>query len=156
MGSRRESCAADGHSAGANLVSLAAPDPSYAHETGASPWLGTVSLDSAADDVPAIMRQPHLPLYDPVFGSDEQLWHDSSPTLTVAGRPHPVLLVCSTQRADSCQQAHGFATVLTEHGGRASVVPTSLRHGAINRELGLPGAPTDAVDGFLGTLGLPR
>ena len=47
-----------GHSAGAHLVSLLNADPSRAAKLGAKPWLGTVSLDSGALDVPAIMNRP--------------------------------------------------------------------------------------------------
>ena len=144
-----------GHSAGANLVSLVAADPSYAKQTGAAPWLGTVSLDSAAYNVVDIMQAPHLSLYDPVFAQNRQLWQAASPTLQLSGRPAPMLLVCGTGRADSCPQAQAFAAAAETLGTRTQVDPVDLRHGEIDSELGTPGALTTTVDTFLRTLGLP-
>lgn len=141
-----------GHSAGANLVSLVAADPAYAQAAGAGPWLGTVSLDSAAYDVPEIMQSPHLSLYDPVFGTNQALWQQSSPTLNASGTPSPALLVCSTNRANSCPQARGFAQALSAHGGAATVSPVDLSHEQIDSELGTPGTLTTAVDAFISPL----
>ena len=49
-----------GHSAGAHLVSLINASPTLAQREGAWPWLGTVSLDSAALNVsvPAPAPEP--------------------------------------------------------------------------------------------------
>lgn len=144
-----------GHSAGANLVSLIAADPSYALAAHAEPWVGTVSLDSAAYDVPTIMNAPHLARYDQVFGDDTTLWKQSSPTLVLAGTPTPMLLVCSSRRSDSCSQADPFAAAVRSHGGTATVATVDLTHQQIDQDVGLPGALTTAVDAFLHSLGLP-
>ena len=58
-----------GHSAGAHLVALLTAHPPFTQAEGALPWLGTVSLDSAAFDVVAVMSGRHLALYDRAFGT---------------------------------------------------------------------------------------
>jgi len=144
-----------GHSAGAHLVTLLSAEPSFAANAGAGSWLGTVALDSAAYNVVDIMQQQHFGLYDKAFGNDQQLWRDASPTLRLARAPVPMLLVCSSRRADSCAQAQGFAEKAKSLGGRVSVFPIDLRHGEINADLGAGGDLTMQVDGFLHSLGLP-
>jgi acetyl esterase/lipase len=145
-----------GHSAGANLVALLTSRPDLQASNGAQPWLGTVVLDSAAYNVVTIMEAPHLKLYDPIFGKDHALWVASSPTLQLKAAPaESMLLVCSSNRANSCPQATAFATKATGLGGTVTVLPEALRHGNINANLGLPGDYTDSVDNFLHSLGLP-
>ncbi len=156
-GGSAESVVIMGHSAGAHLVSLLAADPTIAERAGAAQWRGTVALDSAAFNVVTIMEGPHLPLYDPVFGADAQLWRDSSPTLRLSGPPSPMLLVCGSERATSCSQARAFkAEVAAKFGESAAVAvqvyPVDLRHGEINSELGTPVPLTDTVDAFLQTV----
>lgn len=148
-----------GHSAGANLVSLVAADSSIAREEGAAPWLGTVALDSAAFNVEAIMAAPHLPLYDPIFGTDTQLWRDSSPTLQLDGIPAPMLLVCGSQRANSCSQADSFRSEVLAKNGSAKpdsiiVYPINMSHGEIDSTIGTVGPLTERVDSFFASLGL--
>jgi acetyl esterase/lipase len=144
-----------GHSAGAHLVALLAADPSIAARQGGKPWLGTIALDSAAYDVTEIMRRPHLPLYDRAFGQDPRLWQKASPLHRLAGAPAPMLLVCSSRRLVACAQAQGFADKATSMGGRATVLPVDMTHAEINRNLGVQGLYTAAVDAFLKSLGLP-
>jgi len=144
-----------GHSAGAHLVTLVSADPAIATRAGAGPWLGTVALDSGAYDVVQIMEQRHFSLYDEAFGNDRELWRAASPTLRLARAPVPMLLVCSSRRADSCAQAGAFAQKATSFGGRVKVAPVDLRHGNINAQLGTPGELTAQVDAFLHSLKLP-
>ena len=97
-----------------------------------------------------------LLVYAPAaFGNDRQLWSDASPTLRLTRAPVPMLLVCSSRRADSCAQARGFADKATSLGGRVSVFPIDLRHGEINTDLGAGGDLTAQVDNFLHSLHLP-
>ena len=98
-----------GHSAGAHLGVAAVRGPSIASNAGAGPWLGTVVLDSAAYNVVDIMQKQHFGLYDEAFGNDQQLWRDASPILRLTSAPVPMLLVCASQRSDSCAQASAFA-----------------------------------------------
>jgi arylformamidase len=142
-----------GHSAGAHLVSLLSADPVIATRQGGRPWLGTVSLDSAAYDVAKLMQSHHLGLYDRVFHDDQDLWREASPTLRLKRASIPMLLVCSSRRNDSCPQAEAFATKAIALGGHATVLPVDKTHGEINQQLGTPGSYTDAVDAFLHTIG---
>ena len=144
-----------GHSAGAHLVSLLSAAPSIASNAGAGPWLGTVVLDSAAYNVVDIMQKQHFGLYDEAFGNDQQLWRDASPILRLTSAPVPMLLVCASQRSDSCTQAQAFADKARSLGGRVSVYPIEMRHGEINAQLGAPGDLTVQVDNFLHSLNLP-
>ena len=136
-----------GHSAGAHLVALLSADPSLASDV--RPWRATVSLDSAALDVPTIMQSRHPPLYDDAFGRDPANWRSLSPLQRLTAKAPPMLLVCSSERRDSCPAAHAFADTAHRLRVRAEVLPQALKHGQINTELGLPGAYTDAVDAFL-------
>jgi hypothetical protein len=119
------------------------------------PWLGTISLESAALDVVGIMENRHLPLYDKAFGASPDYWKSVSPIHRLTGKPGPMLLVCSTRRRLPCEHAESFAAAARERGGKASVLRMPLSHRAINVELGEPGSYTAEVDGFLRTLGLP-
>ncbi|SFK68733.1 alpha/beta hydrolase [Lysobacter sp. cf310] len=141
-----------GHSAGAHLVALLAAAPDIARAQGAQAWRGTVALDSAAYDVDALMRRPHLPLYDQAFGREPDYWRRASPTLRLRAAPAPMLLVCSSQRRLSCVQADAFARRASELGGRAEVLRVDLNHAQINADLGLPGDYTAKVEAFLASL----
>lgn len=144
-----------GHSSGGHLVSLLAADPALAAAHGASPWLGTISLDAGAYDVVEIMGRGHADFFDRAFGADPAFWKASSPIHRIAAKPAPMLLVCSSLGGRSCGQAAAFAAAVERSGGTADVMPVKLRHMAIDNDLGLPGAYTDGVDGFLKSLGLP-
>lgn len=141
-----------GHSAGAHLVSLLASAPDLVQAAGARPVWGTVALDSAAFDVPAILNARHLPLYDEAFGADPALWRAASPLhrLTQAGAP--LMAVCSTRRKAACEQAQAYQAHAQRLGMRVTVLGQDLSHRDINDQLGLPGPYTDAVDAFIRTL----
>lgn len=142
-----------GHSAGAHLVALVSANPAGALAAGARPWLGTVVLDSAAMDVPALMTQRHAPLYDSAFGQDPAFWHSTSPIHHLTPQAPPVQLVCSTQRPDHpCRQAEAFARRAHSLGVSAQVLPQARSHGEINTDLGLPGPYTQAVEHFMAGL----
>lgn len=141
-----------GHSAGAHLVSLLNADETRATKLGAQPWLGTVSLDSGALDVPAIMSHKHPKLYDDAFGTDPVLWEAASPEHQLKAGAKPWLGVCSNLRSSACAGNAAFAAKAKALGARAEVLGEKLRHGAINEELGLPGAYTDAVERFMASL----
>jgi acetyl esterase/lipase len=138
-----------GHSAGGHLVALLAADPKLAEQRGAKAWAGTVVLDSAAYDVVAIMNRRHPALYDQAFGTDRVLWWAASPLRRLNQAPGPMLLVCSTQRPESKRQAEAFAAKATALGGHVKVLPVDLSHGPINSQLGVAGAYTEAVEGFM-------
>ncbi len=129
-----------GHSSGGQLVSLLAVKPSLAFKLGAKPWLGTVSLDSAAFDVVQIMRSPtHPSLFDRAFGIDETLWNAASPSQQLSSESTPILAVCSTRRRDQpCIQARNFAAKAGSMQVRVEVLEQDLSHSAVNNRLGLP------------------
>ncbi|MDB5849585.1 MAG: alpha/beta hydrolase [Rhodoferax sp.] len=142
-----------GHSAGAHLVALLGAAPSRARAAGAGPWLGTIALDSAAVNVPALMQRPHLRFYDRVFGSDPAYWASASPLQQMSADATPMLLVCARQRPDQpCRQAEEMAVRAKALGRQTDVLPQSLTHAEINAQLGLPGGYTDAVEAFMAGL----
>lgn len=142
-----------GHSAGAHLVDVLAADPRLALSLQARPWLGTISLDTAALDVEAIMRRHHLRFYDRAFGRDPAFWKVVSPIDLLTSRCTPMLLVCSTVRKDHpCRTAQRFAARARSLAVRVEVLPEALRHGKIDLDAGLPGAYTDGLEAFLGSL----
>lgn len=141
-----------GHSAGAHLVALLDATPALAAEAGATRWLGSVLLDSAALDVPALMQARHLRLFDRAFGRDPAAWRAASPWHRLAARGAPLLAVCSTRRDEACPQARHYVEKAQSFGSRASVLPQDLSHRDINLQLGEPGAYTGAVESFLRSL----
>jgi len=144
-----------GHSAGAHLVSLLAADAGLAAGQGAQPWLATVAMDSAALDIEAVMSRRHYRFYDPVFGTDPAFWRAASPMHRLQAAPaSPLLLVCSSQRDDSIEAAHAFASKAERFGGRVEVLPIDLTHMELNDRLGTRSAYTDAVDAFLRSVGI--
>jgi len=144
-----------GHSAGAHLVSLLTADPTLARQLGAAPWLGAIALDSGAFDIERIMSRPHLALYDQAFGADPAFWRRASPTWRLQQRPvSPMLVVCSTQRPDACQQAREFAAQARAVGGQVTVVELDLSHAEANERAGLPGRYTDEIDAFMRSVGI--
>jgi len=144
-----------GHSTGAHLAALLAADAELAQLHGAAPWLGTVLLDSAALDVVRTMSGPHRPLHDRAFGADRAYWEQASPLHRLRARPAPLLLVHSSERSDSADQASRFAAAVTALHGRADVVPVPLTHAELNGQLGRDPEYTARVNAFLRSLGLP-
>lgn len=139
-----------GHSAGAHLVALLASNPSIAARAGASAWLASIALDSAAYDIDKIMGQKHYRFYDEAFGSDPAYWQASSPTLQLKQSVAPFVAVCSSVRPDKpCAQAAMFIDKARSLGMQAMLLPQSLSHADINKNLGLDSAYTTAVDNFI-------
>jgi hypothetical protein len=126
-----------------------------AHRGGGAAWLGTIVLDSAAFDLVEIMQGKYHRIYDRAFGKDRAFWNEASPYHRLTTAPAPMLLVCSTRRDDACPQAQPFASKATKLGGRVVVLPVDMKHGEINKELGLPSDYTTTVETFMRSLGLP-
>jgi len=144
-----------GHSAGAHLAALLTVDGSLARRHSVQPWLATIAMDTAALDIEAIMSRQHFRLYDLAFGADPTFWRAASPMHRLQDRPATsILLVCSSLRGDSVEQAHAFAAKAIGLGGRVTVLPLTLDHRELNGQLGVPGEYTDAVDGFLRSVGV--
>ena len=136
-----------GHSAGAHLVALISAG---AHTAATpQPWRGSVLLDSAALDVPALMNARHLGLYDRAFGADPVQWTAVSPMAQLASGTPPMLAVCSSRRRESCGRADRFAAKATGLGGQVRVLREDLTHLQINATLGAASDYTAQVDAFL-------
>lgn len=136
-----------GHSAGAHLVALLATATE-----GATPIRGAVLLDSAALNLPVLMSSRHLGLYDRAFGSDPEYWRANSAFHALHPGTPPLLLVCSSERHDSCPQAEAFAAKATQIGVTARVLRQPMDHRAINSQLGLDNDYTEKVEEFLSSL----
>jgi hypothetical protein len=130
-------------------VALLAASPQLRQAQGVQPVLATVALDSAAMDVPTLMRAPHLPLYDAAFGSDPQQWALASPLQQLRQATAPLLAVCSSRRRIACAQAERLVRQARQLGMRAQVLPENLSHRQTNETLGLDGPYTDAVQAFM-------
>ena len=136
-----------GHSAGAHLVALIAAGARTAVRP--QPWRGTVTLDSAALDVPAIMNSRHFGLYDRAFGADPRQWTALSPIAQLTRGTAPMLAVCSSRRKESCPTSDRFAAKANGLGGKVRVLREDLSHGDINATLGAPSDYTTQVDAFM-------
>lgn len=141
-----------GHSAGGHLVALISADHSIAENAGAKPWLATISIDSAALNVATVMNRGRPELYQKAFGDDPAFWTKASPTLRLRSTVPPMLMVCSSLRQMTCNQAREFAA---KANGEVEVMPIALRHMPINTQLGANNDYTRSVDVFLNKLGLP-
>lgn len=145
-----------GHSAGAHLASLVNADAGIRRSFGVRPLLGTISLDAGAIDVVRQMPQvyPFLKLrYREAFGGSEAQWRAASPFHRLEQGAAPWLGVCSTTRKDDpCGQARAYADKSKGLGIPASVLPQAKSHGAINKDLGLPGDYTRGVEDFMASL----
>ncbi len=136
-----------GHSAGAHLVALVGAGARTVSRP--QPWRATVMLDSAALDVPMIMNNRHLGLYDRAFGADPQQWPAVSPIAQLTHGTAPMLAVCSSRRRESCPTSDRFAAKANGLGGSVHVLREDLSHMEINATLGAPSDYTTQVDAFL-------
>lgn len=142
-----------GHSAGAHLVSLISSDPTRYGML--KPWLGTVSLDTAAMNIPGVMNRNHFDFYDDAFGSDPAYWETASPYHRLSASAVPMMLVCSTQRPDKpCSEAEGYVQKAVSLGLHPLVQPEAMSHKEINEDLGLESEYTHAVEAFIRSLGI--
>ncbi len=139
-----------GHSAGAHLAVLVGASSTLWRDAGATPPRGVVSLDSGALDVPKTMQKPPLPgTYDRAFGSNRNDWVAASPYHQLTRDAVPMLLVCSSRRADACPQARALAEKAASLAVAMQVLPEERSHAEVNRTLGAPSAYTESVDAFI-------
>lgn len=140
-----------GHSAGAHLVSLLSTDPTYLDEVHAAPILGTISLDSAAYNVYAIMTRQHPSLYDDAWGKDKFYWKYGSPFFKLTTAVKPMFLVYSLQRGEGDSlNAQAFYDRCQNLGMTTTVLyPIDLSHGEIDSTLGDENQYTKDVQAFI-------
>lgn len=144
-----------GHSAGAHLAALLDADPALLQAAGAEPPRGVVALDSAAMDVPDLMGRGTAPLprlYRDAFGDDPAGWAAASPYQRLHAGVPPMLVVCSSRRADACPQGKALIAKAGKLGVRMELQAEDLSHGQINQTLGLPSDYTAAVDRFIASV----
>lgn len=141
-----------GHSAGAHLISLISANPDSAINLGALPWVGSISLDSAALNVVSIMKAPHFKLYDEAFGKDYEYWVQVSPLHQMKSNMAPFLAVCSAKRELCVSHSKEFVDKSNSLGGKAIILPVDLSHGEINKNLGLKNQFTEKIDEFINSL----
>lgn len=145
-----------GHSAGAHLAALVGTDPRYlaAHRLPISILDGIVLLDSAAYDVPALVRGSGpvaRRLYVRAFGEDPAFQARVSPTLHAAA-PNAgrfLLLHIASRPLESGAQSAQLAAALRAAGTPAEVVSVENTHAEIFRSFGQPGhVATERTDAF--------
>mgnify|MGYP001610410024 FL=1 len=139
-----------GHSAGAHLVALVSAHPATWLSVGLKPWAGTISLDSAALDLVAIMSGKHVSLYDDAFGDDKEYWAQNSPLSQLSGDALPMLALCSTTRKDdSCANAQIFVTAGQDLGKLYQIFPVEKSHKDIIADVGVDHEYTGRIDQFV-------
>jgi len=145
-----------GHSAGAHLAALVGTDPSYlaAHNVPLSSLRGIVLLDSAAYDVPALVRSSGpiaRRLYVHAFGEDPAFQARVSP-MRHAAAPNAgrfLLLHIASRPQESGAQSTRLAEALRAAGTPAEVAASDESHADIFRRFGQPGhVATERTDAF--------
>ncbi len=151
-----------GHSAGGHLALLAssAAHPQWTDNPNriVAPWLGTISIDTAAYNVPYTMTHlENLPFnaqfYVNAFGKARGYWRRTSP-LHQLGRNGPsILAVCSKTRPDEpCDQALRYKDRGPQYDRTIKVMSVPQGHAWLNRELGQDKAYTTKVEAFMRSL----
>jgi acetyl esterase/lipase len=150
-----------GHSAGAQIVSLLATDPSYAAAYGIRPWqiVGTVSLDTDAFDItaeadPASPQANNPEMFWNAFATPDEnavdgSWATASPVRWADPGDPPFLLMTSLV-PNRIRDNQAMATALGQDP--AGVVSLPYTHEQINDNLGGPGdtaGETAAVMDFI-------
>jgi hypothetical protein len=98
------------------------------------------------------MEEQHAALYDRAFGQHRAYWRTVSPLHVVARDAPPMLAVCSRRSRDACLRAEAFAGRARRIGVKVEVQGVDLGHMELDRQLGLPGAYSDSVDRWIGSI----
>ncbi|GLQ34759.1 hypothetical protein GCM10007939_10420 [Amylibacter marinus] len=138
-----------GHSAGAHLVALVHTDIGMRNRFGVKKWSGSVLLDSAAFNLPNLMRNDPPKIYLKAFGNSPAFWKKASPAHALKSAPSPMLIVCSTMRKIACSDGNSFAKLAQKRGGAAQVLPLNKSHSAINKTLGKSPRYTQQVHNWI-------
>ncbi len=144
LGADKQKVILMGHSAGAHLVTLL-------NTSEKGDWAAVVSLDSAAYDFVELMGRPHFEFYDKIFGQKDQNYlKELSPKYKISTKTPPMLLVCSTLRADgACKMTEDFAQEASKYQNKVKILKVKKTHAEINDDLGLEGEYTREIMMFL-------
>lgn len=149
-----------GHSAGAHLAALVSTDHRRLEAEGKKLGIikGTVSLDTAAYDIPRYINElgggPVMKrLYENAFGTTRAAWTDASPRHHVApdkGIP-PILFFHTGKRMAGEQLSKEMVEALVKAGTPAQAIHAADKdHAGINQCIGQPDDPyTKVVTEFL-------
>ena len=149
-----------GHSAGAQIISLVATDPSYVQAYGVEPWqiIGAVSLDTDAFDITSEATQTqntsNRDLIWNAFASPAEnaatgAWAQASATKWAGPEDSEFLLITSAN-PNRLADNRGMATALGQDPAGVFIAPYD--HEGINAALGSPtdyAGETQAVSGFV-------
>lgn len=150
-----------GHSAGAQLVTLAGIDDRFLKAAGLplSTLKGVIPLDGAAYDVPRRIEQggpKEQPSFEQVFGKDVARQQTASATSHIAKGKNipPFLIFHIAGREVSRVQSENLGKLLTEAGVQAKVVSAEGKtHDSLSQDLGKPDdVPTRETFDFLKSL----
>jgi acetyl esterase/lipase len=137
-----------GHSAGAQMVALAATDPRWLRAQGADPrQLAGVVAISGPYDVAHCGRSTllcGLPMVIPAFGRNPAVWRDASPAEHLRDAPAPPFLVAYADADPPLLREDGrrFSKALHEAGVPATELEVPWRdHFTDIADWGLPGDP---------------
>ncbi len=142
-----------GHSSGAHLVSLMSVNGPDRYEA-ITPWLATVSIDSAVYDVEQMMNSMNTKrLYKKAFGKNNDYWRRMSPYAQLTHSIAPFLAICSLDRPDnSCGKAKRFVDKTIVLNSSSQLLPLSLSHRNTNALLGSDNQYTRKVEQFMSSL----
>lgn len=146
LGGDPDQLALMGHSAGAHLVSLISTDESYLNTCNLDLSIldGTISLDTGAFDIPALMAEagPRLrKTYRTAFGTDPAIWQKASPMFYVTPGKDipPFLLIYAGERKASENGAIRMANAIHKIGMPAKLFhAVDKNHATLNEDIGKP------------------
>jgi arylformamidase len=142
-----------GHSSAATMVSVLAANPTIVTKLGGKKWLASFLLDSTSLDIPRSMR-----LWSPepivrAYGGVPERWLAASPINLLSNESIPMLIACSTQRADGpCEQAELFEISAKKFGITTKVISLEFDHGGVDFNLGLDAEYTNKAEIFMASL----
>ncbi len=133
-----------GHSAGAHLAALVGLDQRWLKAAGDDLSLikGLVLLDTAAYDIPELMKQSGEKLiHESAFGANPETWIDASPALHLENPEQipPTLVVYTGRRVDAREQSMALSAKLKQLNVPHQVIHAAdQNHAGINSAVGDP------------------
>lgn len=152
-GGNGEKLILSGHSTGGTIVSVLAANPQLVVALGGQSWLGSIAIDSSSLDIPRTMKLWSPEMFRYAYGEDATQWVAASPVNLLSDQSLPLLITCSSQRADSsCEQAELFIEQANQYELKTSMIKKDFDHGAMDFELGVDADYTQQVERFMASL----